>query len=552
MADGPNIPQQPPGGGHSGQPPGQGGPGHPPGQYPGRGAPPNQQGYPPGYQQGYPPPGPAQGYQPGYQQGYPPPGYPQGYPQYQQPWPQQPQGPSRAQVAAQQVGAAAMKHGRSFWDEALLCLQRVTRSDFQTERATEVERAKLGGARHAIVNPMVQDFVAWRRSVLWVAAVLIAIYAFFQIVTFTTFEAAMGPQIDKLYEEAVAQARAQGFPVEMSLEEFREASMQQFGRKNAEVVDAINGILATSVFLAAICIGIAAKWWKSVPASRLWSRVAWGIMFCVPMLLSFFPITWFMSFDHVQEAHAREAQRQAMGTVFALGVFMMIAPKAIALFPGIIRSAISLKTLVPESVAPGWVAATMAPLYAIFLFTLVSMINQSQGDIFLILGVLCFMTGPLVYIVFAKRLVRPHAPSEASTVVRGLRRLASGFTVVGAVLMSIFVLRLPHLSFWDAVGFLFGVGGNLLLMTVVSSDLVLALLYQSYRQARAFAGTELEASLDEKFAALSQVGFTALVTTTPARLIGAGVAMGRAMTGQQGGVPGGVEADRPGPQQPTS
>lgn len=455
-------------------------------------------------------------------------------------------------MAAQQVGAAAMKHGRSFWDEALLCLQRVTRSDFQTERATEVERAKLGGARQAIVNPMVQDFVSWRRSVLWVAAALIAIYAFFQIATFTTFEEALRPQIEKFYEQTREQAREQGFPFEMSRSEFHEASMAQYGRNNAEVVDAINGILATSVILAAICIGIAAKWWKSVAASRLWSRAAWIIMFGAPMIVSFFPIMWFMSFDHVPDETMREQQRQMMGASFAIGVFMMIAPKAIALFPGIIRSAIGLKTLVPESVAPGWVAAGMAPLYAIFLFTLVSMINQSQGDIFLILGVLCFMTGPLVYIVFAKRLVRPHAPSEASTVVRGLRRLASGFTVVGAVLMSIFVLRLPHLSFWDAVGFLFGVGGNLLLMTVVSSDLVLALLYQSYRQARAFAGTELEASLDEKFAALSQVGFTALVTTTPARLIGAGVAMGRAMTGQQGGAPGGVEADRAGPQPPTS
>ncbi|MCA9287457.1 MAG: hypothetical protein KDA05_02665, partial [Phycisphaerales bacterium] len=402
MANGANIPEQPPpgGGGVPPPPPGQGGPsgsGHPQGppQYPGYGAPPNPQGYPPGQ------PPPAQGYPPGYQQGYPPPGYQQGYPQYQQPWPHQPQGPSRAQVAAQQVGAAAMKHGRTFWDEALLCAQRVTRSDFQTERATELERAKLAGARHPIVNPMVQDFVAWRRSVLWVAAVLIAIYAFFQIVTFTTFESAMGPQIDRLYEEAVEQARAHGVRVELSRGEFHEMSMRQFGRNNAEVVDAINGILATSVFLSAICIGIAAKWWKSVPASRLWSRIAWGIMFCVPMILSFFPITWFMSFEHVQEAHARGAQRQAMGAVFAVGVFMMIAPKAIALFPGIIRSAVSLKTLVPESVAPGWVAAGMAPLYAIFLFTLVSMINQSQGDIFLILGVLCFMTGPLVYIVFA-------------------------------------------------------------------------------------------------------------------------------------------------------
>lgn len=497
----------------------------------------NQPPGPPGnnpYQPGNPPPPggpfPAGQYAPGqYPQGQ----YPQGqYPQGQYPpgqWPQQPTGPTAAQIRTAQVSAAVKKHGRTFWDEARLCAQRVIRSDFQTERATDLERHKLATAREPIQNPMVQDFVAWRRSVLWVAAALIGLYAVIEVLSFRTFETTMRPQLDRLYEQAVAQGAAG-----MSREEFREMSMQQFGRSNAGVIDGIEALLTISVFVSAVLVVLAARSWKSVRSSRRWSRAAWGVMFVTPFVVSFIPITAMMDFSHVPDPTARAQQRTAMGTMFALGVFMTIAPKAIALFPGIIRSSISLKTLVPESASPGWAAAIMAPLYAIFLLTLVSVINQAQGDIFLVVGVICYMVGPMVYLVFAKRLVRPHTPAETSTVVRGLRRQAGIFTAIGTVLVGIFVLRLPQLTFGDALGFMVGVAGNLLLMTVVASDLILALLYQSYRQARAFAGSELEATLDVKFAALSEVGFTHLLPNFAEMAAGLASSVGAAPAGAQG------------------
>ncbi len=380
------------------------------------------------------------------------------------------------------------------------------RSDFQTERATDLERQKLASAKHPIVNPMVQDFVSWRRSVLWIAAGLIALYAVIEVLSFRTFVATMRPQLSKMYDQYNANGQ-----VPISRQDFIDQSISQFGRGNAAVIDALEVLLTLSVFVSAVFLVLAARSWKSIRVSRLLSRIGWGVMFVTPFVVYFFPITALMDFKHVADRAMRDQQRTAMGTMFALGVFMTIAPKAIALFPGIIRASIGLKTLVPESASPGWAAAIMAPLYAIFLLTMVSVVNQAQGDVFLILGVICYMIGPMVYLVFAKRMVRPHTAEETSTIVRPLRHLAGGFTLAGTLLVAIFVLRLPQLSFGDALGFLVGVGGNLLLMTVVASDLILALLYQSYRQARAFAGTTLEASLDIKFAALSQVGFTSLI-----------------------------------------
>ena len=54
----------------------------------------------------------------------------------------------------------------------------------------------------------------------------------------------------------------------------------------------------------------------------------------------------------------------------------------------------------------------------LFLLTLVSVINQSQGDFFLVTGVICYMIGPMVYLVYARRLVRPHT----AAVLQALRQ----------------------------------------------------------------------------------------------------------------------------------
>jgi len=418
-----------------------------------------------------------------------------------------------------EIKGEAARQGQWLRDEAMLCARRVVRSDFQTEHATDAEREALASAEHPINDPMVQDFVAWRRSLLWVSAVFIVLYAGLQVVGYKTFEEQMKPAWDAMFDAQAgklgefANFRQDQMP---GREAFYKTQIKAFGEGNAEIIDGVEGIMLASVVLAAVCVVIAAKKWQSVSLSRKWSRIGWLIMFGVPMLVLMLPITSLMSFDHIQDKALREAQKMGMGTVFALGAFITIAPKAIALFPGIIRSSMSLKTLIPESATPGWIAAIMAPFYAIFLVLIVSVINQIHGDLLLVGGLVCFMIGPLVYVWKGEDMVRPHTPQETTTIVAGVRKQAALFTVIGTILLSIFILRLPMFSATDAIEFMAGVVGNVLLMTVVAADLILALLYLSYRQNRAFAGTELEASLDQKFQSLAEVGFTQIRVPGPA------------------------------------
>jgi len=411
-----------------------------------------------------------------------------------------------------EIKGQAARQSKWLRDEMLLCLRRVIRSDFQTEHATDIEREALASADEPILNPMVQDFVAWRRSVLWIAALLLACYAVFEVLSYKTFEQQMEPTWSAQYDaqkQAIEQQFGDWQPPEMiSKSDFIDQELKAFGADNAEIIDGFEAVLTSSVVVAAVMVVIAAMRWRSVRTSRKWSRIGWLVMFGAPMLLLMLPVTSMMNFDHIPDEQMREARKMMVGGNFAVMAFIVIAPKAIALFPGIIRSSMSLKTLVPESAAPGWIAAIMAPFYAVFLVLIVSVINQVHGDLLLVSGLACYMIGPLVFVWKAESMVRPHTAQETTTIVSSVRRQASLFTVIGTVLLAIFLVRLPMFSVMDALSFMAGVVGNVLLMTVVAADLILALLYYGYKQNRAFAGTELEASLDQKFNALAEVGFT--------------------------------------------
>ena len=251
----------------------------------------------------------------------------------------------------------AADRAKEWRDEAWLHLRRVVRGDFLTERATDAERARLAHSTPAITTPLAQDYASWRKSVLWVAALLMAIYAVWDLATYSTTE-------EKVLIAARAELRAeqqanglQGEITEEAAKARRDMHIQMLGKDNAETLDGISAALKISVFVSAVLTGIAAFSWADPRKSRKWSRAAWLVVFVTPFALTILPLTSIMDFSHLKEHGdaAIKQVKQIFGAGFAMMVFMMIGPKAIALFPGIIRSSMSLKTLLPESGTPGWV-----------------------------------------------------------------------------------------------------------------------------------------------------------------------------------------------------
>jgi hypothetical protein len=365
---------------------------------------------------------------------------------------------------------------------ATVFVRRVARSDFTKERATDDERKQLESTSRPVTNPLAQDYAAWRRAVLWLAAITLSILVIIELATYQDTADVLEPQ-----------------------------QVREVGRGNLETLDSIQWILTLSLVVGAV-MTVAAAWrWRDVRLSRRLARWGFLIMFLTPFAIAAIPITSMLDFGHLSEQE-QKAISVLLGLQLGLGMFMTLGPRAIALFPGIIRSSMTLKTLLPESAAPGWAAAILAPLYSLFLLVLVSMINQMSGNFFLLAGLACLMVGPMVYLRRHRDVLRSHTTEEAAVLVAGIRRQALLFNVAGSVLLLIFIIDLELLGFEEAVTFALSIAGNVLLLTAVGSDLILALLRSQYVQTRQFQGTELQKSLDEKFEALAGTGLTDIRT----------------------------------------
>ena len=466
---------------------------------------------------------------------------------------------SQVSQRAKLVGNQAMSLGQKLSREGLLGARRILKSDFQVEHATSEEREKLVASAQPITSELAQDYAGWRRSVLWLASIFLLLHAgvgIYQAEIRTTED-----QVREAMEQQAGQQAGASMPERMTRSEVRATLEQQYrnmgmdpnnwqvreqfeqqveqamreqenlreqaqnagsgqadevirqlGPSNLEFIDGLNSILAGAVMVGALFVLWGARKWSDVRASRYWSRLGWLVMFGTPLLVTALPLTLFLDFDHLNNDAEREQVRQTYGGLFAMSVFMLVGPKVIALFPGMIRSSLSLKTLLPESTAPGWYAVLLAPFYAIFLIMVTSVITQMHGDLKLVGAIAFFVLGSLVFVLRARDLIRSHTPEEVSPAVGIVRKISGVFAAIGAVLLGWFVLEIPNLGVIDAINFLVGLLGSVLLLTVVASDFILSLLNQSFGQSRAMAGTESEGVLERRLGELSSVGFTEIAT----------------------------------------
>lgn len=395
---------------------------------------------------------------------------------------------------------ALRSHSRAMWNDARLCLRRVLFSDLQCVIATNRERELLASSVQPIANAMVQDFMAWRRSMLWFGAAFVGLYAVLLCFVERTVEGVLGAEFELAREQGLLEPG-------MSRYQFVDQPIQLIGVGNVAILDTIQMILFVSVLVSAVLLIVAAASWRNLRLSRRWGMWAWGLMFASPFAVSLAPITMFMNFAHVDPLE-RDATRLMMEMMLALSMFMSTTPVAIALFPGIIRSAIALKTLLPESTSPGWIAVIMAPLYIVFLLVLAGVMIQLSGDMLLVGSVLCFIAGAVNYLWRAHEITRPHDQAEISAVISSVKKTTGVCNLIGIILAGMFLIRMPKLGWDDALRFMVGAGGSVILMTIVATDLMLSLVHKGYQQSQQFAGSDLQPPLDQKFAALSQAGLT--------------------------------------------
>ncbi|GAB4154819.1 MAG: hypothetical protein Tsb009_31510 [Planctomycetaceae bacterium] len=406
-------------------------------------------------------------------------------------------------------------------------LRRVLACNFQTTGVTESEHAKLAFSRTPVTSPIAQNYVAWRRSALWITALAIFVHMVVLFATFERAETSVRESARESTEESLKRQRRQqrelarrnrAFAARQpsaserrrqerkQIQDAEDQMVENLGKDNLLLVDVLTWVGHGGLIVGIILIFLAAIFWSDLPRSRILARWGWAVLFFTPVILAFLPVTTLMNFEHIDDPTARKVVVRTLGVLVALGVFVQLGAKVVAIFPGIIRSSMALKTLLPESATPGWIVALIAPIYMLVLMLMLVTINQIGGSILLIIGALFLMLAPMIYVIFAKAIVRPHSAREVSTVVNRVRLLAVSFTVIGIVLVSIFILDLELLELRNILNFILSVVGSVLLLTVVVTDFAVSMLQIGYLQSQGFQESQLRENLDRRFEALSQIG----------------------------------------------
>lgn len=424
-------------------------------QHDGRGGPPG--GKPPGWGQGQPPPAQPQQQQP-YAQPQQPPYYPpqQPYqPPYAQPqqpyYPPQPQQPYPPQGYAQPprgqapyappgrrthlIATVKPPTGHGFGAMAFLSLRRAFRLRIEPNEVLDDERARMLAVKPAIVDETQQAFMAWRRSVLFMSALLMAPVAVLHAI---------------------------------------------------ESLDFDEGVPSVAKMLAAIQVlvevGFALFLWTQVPRWTAWARQSrtlwwgWLVYFATPFLIFLYPLASAYALGVEGEMSGLDRARVAMGMGVAIGAdaLLRLAPKVISLLQGMIRASIATKTLFPGASAPGWLMVLCAPLYAILFYVFVLLPYQLTGSGFVVVGLIAILLAKSTLVGAGLKLTRPMTPDVARKVTRRaqivwMTLLVSGAACIGIGLRDI----VSEMSVLTLINFGLSMASNILILTLIGADTVI-------------------------------------------------------------------------------
>jgi len=89
----------------------------------------------------------------------------------------------------------------------------------------------------------------------------------------------------------------------------------------------------------------------------------------------------------------------SIGLAHAVMSFQIMVPAAISLAPGLIRGAMTAKTLVPQSSIPGMFILILPWLYCPLVWCMYNIVFQLLGNLIMLMGLLLLAYGPMTYFV---------------------------------------------------------------------------------------------------------------------------------------------------------
>ncbi|CAN5900505.1 hypothetical protein BH11MYX2_BH11MYX2_09300 [soil metagenome] len=325
-----------------------------------------------------------------------------------------------------------------------LSLRRAFRLRIEPTEVLPSERRALLGANPPIHEPQLQAFLAWRRSVLFMVAC------------------------------ALIPLTVIGIGDSLRHTDWLAIFFVKFAPAAAELIFCL------------ICWQQLKKWanWRQ---QKKWLFYGWLLFELTPFIVFIYPLNTF--FSEIRGAATSQEKRMAllalgidgiykqaiMPFVFAMIAMLQLAPKAISLMPGLIRSSMVIKMLFPGNSAPGWLIVMAAPMYALLAYVILIIPYQFTGSGWFIGGVLGIILAQTFFARAGFRLARPMTEAEAIYQVKRVRKFYVMTMLVSAVLIVIALWSLVkklNLRYVDVFLAVMKFETNIMCLTMIGSDLV--------------------------------------------------------------------------------
>jgi hypothetical protein len=322
-------------------------------------------------------------------------------------------------------------------------LGRAMRLRIEPHEVTAGERAALNAA--GVVDPYLQAFLAWRRSVLTLVAVLL---------------------------------------IPLTVVRLVDASSSHFPEK-LRYIQIIPGVLEG--VLCAVCWYQLRNWtkWRSQRRTLL---IVWLLFMAGPFLVFLVPLdpildTWKQ--DAMQKLARRglspqeidltiKGEIQAVKAILSLYALVTLAPKAVSLLAGVIRAGVVTKMLFPGAAGPGWLMVLAAPIYTLFVFTLLIVPYQITGNGWLVGGMIAIAVAQFTLAKAGYALAKPVTREVAIATIQKARSVyLVAMIAFGACLVTALGVLADQFAAKTIVITLLGFEANVLILTLIGSDLVI-------------------------------------------------------------------------------
>lgn len=164
--------------------------------------------------------------------------------------------------------------------------------------------------------------------------------------------------------------------------------------------------------------------------------------------------------DHADMPKWLDYFAKRLKTLAETGVCMLLAvqnfatlfPAALSIAPGLLKGALRMKLLVPQSIVPGMFVILLPWLYCPLSWSLYSVIFQFVGNPFVLLGLLVLAFTPLMHSILGKvyGMDRPMTDEDVVQRTRKINSLVLGVSLAGYFCLGFFVVHFVRKNAYES------------------------------------------------------------------------------------------------------